>query len=451
MPVQTKNNSDEQEKPKKLSKSYRILKGMRDVLADQQHYWEYVKRQASAYAASYGYDRIDLPIIEAETLFTKTMGKNTDVIEKELFTFQDVTGDKVALRPEGTASAARAYIEHALYLQQQPVKLFYEGPMFRRERPQGRRYSQFHQIGLETIGSNDPLVDAQTIFVAYKYLLSMGLPTTVQINSIGTEECRGQYKKELSAYFRTKRSELTEEARKWVTKHPLKILTSRAPELQPILEAAPQMVEYLDADCQQHFMKVLEYLDELDVPYFLNHTIVHDLDYYTHTVFEMHLETEAEEKSKPLAVGGRYDNMVEQIGGPEAGACGAAVYVERVINALKIQESTIPQIQECDIFVAQLGEDAKKKSMVLFEQLRSAGFCVAENLAKEGLRGQLDAATTLGVKYALILGQKEIMDGTIMVRDMENGIQEIVDFQKVVLELEKRLSKQLTVISSSAS
>lgn len=213
---------------------------------------------------------------------------------------------------------------------------------------------------------------------------------------------------------------------------------------------APQLVDNLCEPCRNHFMKVLDYLDEMDVPYFLNHALVRGLDYYTKTVFEFLLEDDEEEsRQNSLGGGGRYDGLVEEIGGRPTPACGIAMGTERIINALKAKAIEVPLISEFDIFVAQLGEEAKKKSLVLFEELRAAGFHVAENLAKEGLKAQLETANKLNVKFSLILGHKEIMDGTIMIRDMENGIQEIVDLRKVVPELKKRLDKQITVVNGN--
>lgn len=437
-------------KPKKNQKKIQTLRGMRDILPEEQKYWDCIRSRTREFQVSYGFQRIDLPILESEQLFVRSVGKTSDIIEKEMYNFVDQGGEKIALRPEATASVVRAYIEHGLVNQPQPIKLFYEGPMFRRDRPQAGRYRQFHQFGFEVLGSVDPLLDAQLMFINYRLLLSLGLKTIVHINSIGCPECRPAYHKLLIGYYRTKRSELCDNCRQRLNKNPLRLLDCKEENCQKLKGDAPQLVDNLCEPCRNHFMKVLDYLDEMDVPYFLNHALVRGLDYYTKTVFEFLLEDDEEEsRQNSLGGGGRYDGLVEEIGGRPTPACGIAMGTERIINALKAKAIEVPLISEFDIFVAQLGEEAKKKSLVLFEELRAAGFHVAENLAKEGLKAQLETANKLNVKFSLILGHKEIMDGTIMIRDMENGIQEIVDLRKVVPELKKRLDKQITVVNGN--
>lgn len=430
---------------KRGARAIKTLRGMRDIMPEDQLYWDFLRMQAREFSQSYGFERIDLPLLEAEQLFNRTVGKTSDVVQKEMYAFVDQGGDKVALRPEATASVARAYVEHGMLNKPQPVKLFYEGAMFRRERPQAGRYRQFHQFGFEALGSLDPLLDAQIIFMNHRLLATVGVANMVHINSIGDAESRPNYQKVLVSYYRTKRSELCEDCRKRLTKNPLRLLDCKEEGCKEVAQQAPQSVDYLSEECREHFMQVLDYLDEMEVPYFLDHTLVRGLDYYTRTVFEYMPDTDDEQtRQAALGGGGRYDELVELVGGRPTPAVGVAIGMERVINAMKALEVEIPG-GGCEIFVAQIGLEAKKKSMLLFEALREAGLSVSESFAKEGLKSQLEVANKRGVKYALILGQKEIMDGTIMVRDMENGIQEIVDFKKVVPELEKRLSKQLTI------
>lgn len=433
-------------KAKKLAKNIQTLKGVRDIVPDEQKYWDFIRSVVRDFSLSYGFSRIDLPVLENQQLFVRGIGKNSDIVEKEMYAFVDQGGDKVALRPEATASVARAYVEHGMLNKPQPVKLFYEGPMFRRERPQAGRYRQFYQFGFEVLGSDEPLLDAQVIFINYRILKNLGLDATVHINSIGCEECRPDYQKTLTAYYRTKRSELCEDCRKRLTKNPLRVLDCKEADCGKVASGAPQFVDHLCEPCREHFMKVLDYLDEMEVPYFLDNTMVRGLDYYSKTVFEFMLDDDSEEnRQSSLGGGGRYDDLIESIGGRSTPACGAAMGFERIINALKAKEIEPPFVPDFDVFVAQIGEEAKKKSLLLFENLRSAGFRIAENLAKDGLKAQLEIANKLQVKYALILGQKEIMDGTIMIRDMENGIQEIVDFKKIIPEMKKRLEKQVLV------
>ena len=449
----TRAKTNEPLKAKKIKKNIQTLKGMRDIVPTEQKYWDFIRKAVKDFSLSYGFARIDLPILEAKQLFLKALGKTSSLIEEDLYSFVDDYGDKVALRPEATISVARAYIEHSMINQPQPVKLFYEGPMFRRSGLLGTRYSQFHQYGFEVLGTAEPLLDAQVIFINYRILLSLGLSAVVNINSVGCSVCRPLYQKALSAYYRTKRSELCDDSRKILNRDPLQVLSCTDKGCQKVAEDTPQFVDYLCDECREHFMKVLDYLDEMEVPYLLKNALIGEFSYYNRTVFEFFIDQSVQTEEKQavqlvLGGGGRYDNLVTTLGGDDAPACGAAMNMEKIINALKILDIKIPLESGFDIFVAQIGEEAKKKSVLLFENLRSAGFRVAENLIKAGLKPQLEMANKLKVKYALILGQKEIMDGTIMIRDMENGIQEIVDFRKVVPELKKRLEKQVTIINN---
>lgn len=439
----TKEDLEKFEKPK--NPTFQLVRGTKDILPDDQNYFLWIFDQVRAVADSYGFSPIETPIIEKTNLFVRGVGKQTDIVEKEMFSFTDQGNDNLTLRPEGTAPVARAYIEHGMLAWPQPVKLWYFGKMLRHERPQAGRLREFHQFGFESLGSDDPMIDAQIIFISYKIMKQLGLDVSVAINSIGTEECRTQYKKVLIDYFRTKRSELSDEAKKLLTKNPLRILDSKEPNLLPIIEQAPQIFDYLSDSSREHFLKVMDYLDELDVPVILRPTLVRGLDYYTKTVFEIWSGEEETSRQSALGGGGRYDGLVELLGGRPTPAAGVAVGIERVISLLKEKEIVPQGGYQPDIFVAQLGEEAKRKSLLLFEELRGAGIKVAESLSKEGLKSQLEKADKLKVKYAIILGQKEILDGTVMLRDMENGIQEVIDMKKILVEVQKRLEKQLRI------
>jgi len=441
------NNSKEpvKEEKVKINSSFQLVRGVKDVLPEDQAYFFWIFDQVRELTRSYGYEPIETPIIEKTNLFVRGVGKQTDIVEKEMFSFVDQGGDHLTLRPEGTAAVARAYIEHGMLALSQPVKFWYWGKMLRHERPQAGRLREFHQFGFEALGSDDPMIDAQIIFMTYKIMQQLGLEVTIAVNSIGSEECRAQYKKVLLDYFRTKRSELSDVAKKQLIKNPLRILDSKEDDLLPIIEQAPQIFDYLNNASREHFLKVMDYLDELDVPVILKPTLVRGLDYYNRTVFEVWTSDEKTSQQSALGGGGRYDGLVELLGGRPTPAAGVAVGIERLIALLKEKEIKPTLDYQPDIFVAQLGEEAKRKSMLLFEQLRSAGVKVAESLSKEGLKSQLEKADKLNVKYALILGQKEILDGTVMLRDMENGIQEVIDQKKVIPEIKKRLDKQLKI------
>ncbi len=433
-------NTDTPSKKNTSKKSFQTLRGMKDILPEDSKYFLWIFDQVRDIAESYGIGLIETPILEPTDLFVRGIGKQTDIVEKEMFSFVDQGGDKVTIRPEATASVARAYIEHGMLSWPQPVKLWYWGKMLRRERPQSGRLREFHQFGFEIIGSDDPMVDAQIIFLTYKIMQSLGLEVVIPINSIGCNECRAHYRKVLVDYYKPKRSELCDDCKKRLTKNPFRVLDCKENKCQALSVDAPQTVDYLCDDCRNHFMKVVDYLDELDVPCILKPTLVRGLDYYNRTVFEVWLSEEESSRQSALGGGGRYDGLIEMLGGRPTPASGMAVGIERVVKVLRSQGIEPPRTYQPEVFVAQLGEEAKRKSLLLFEELRTSGIKVAENLAKDGLKAQLELANKLGVKFTLILGQKEILDGTVMLRDMESGNQEIIDLKKVVPTLKKRLA-----------
>ena len=432
-----------QEAPVKKGKAPpELLRGFRDVLPEEQGRWLLVRDTVRALAEAYSFDRIELPILERADLFQRTLGKQTDVIEKEMYSFEDPSGDLVAMRPEATASVARAFINHGMLNLPQPVKLWYEGPMFRHDRPQAGRFRQFNQFGFESLGVSDSIVDAQLILIASRIFKDLGIDVTVQINSIGTPESRQSYLTELASYFRPHRNKLSEDDKRRLQKNPLRLLDSKDPAMTELLEGAPQIVDWLDEDSKQHFMKVLEYLDEVEVSYQLNSHLVRGLDYYTRTVFEI-WETgdEGERAQNALGGGGRYDGLVELIGGHPTPACGFAIGLERVVKALADRNVSPEPRKKPLVFFAQLGDAARRVGLRVFEEFRVAGIPVAEAFGKNALKAQLEVANKLEVPYALLLGQKEVLDGTIIIRDMDSGAQEIVDSGKIVSIMKRKLAK----------
>lgn len=424
----------------KESSPPQLLRGMKDILPADQPYWWWLFDTIRPLAANHSFERIETPILEATSLFSRSVGETTELVSKEMYSFVDKSGESISLRPEGTAGVARAYIEHGMLNMPQPVKLWYFGPFFRHDRPQAGRYRQLWQFGFETMGGDQPVIEAQLILLARAIYRSFGLDTTLQINSIGDASTRQQYVKALQAFFRPKKSELNEEQRLLLQKNPLRLLDSKDPHIQELLADAPQIVDYLDDASKQHFMHVLEYLDELEVTYVLNPRLVRGLDYYNRTVWEFWMADDPTGQVS-LGGGGRYDGLIEQLGGRPTPAAGYAGGIDRLILKLKELHLPPPPAIRPDVYLAQLGEPARKKMLKLFEQLQTAGFRVAETMTKDGLKQQLEVANKLGAQYTLIIGQKEIMDGTLLIRDMENGIQEIVDYQKAVNEITKRLAK----------
>jgi len=430
------------------------LRGMRDILSDEYKYWNLTLKKADDLANFYGFKRIETPIIERLDLYERSTGKETDIVSKEMYSFVDLSGDKIALRPEMTPGMVRAYIEHGMFNLPQPLKLYSIGQCFRHDKPQAGRYRQFNQFDVEVFGEAGPATDAQLILMAYNFFKELQINVTVQINSIGCPVCRPEYVKRINEFYkeRGKRSKLCNDCKRRLVKNPLRLLDCKEETCQAIREDAPQIVDSLCDGCRDHFIKVLEYLDDLDIQYNLNSYLVRGLDYYNRTVFEFTMldEESAEEGSErdrlgrqaSLGGGGRYDGLVEYMGGRPTPACGFGLGLERTINVIKEKNIPIKEEVKNYIFLAQIGEQAKRKAFVLFEDLRRAGFDVRQAITKDSLKSQLEDANKLGAKFTLILGQKEIIDGTIIIRDMESGAQEVVDLKKIQSEISKRFEEK---------
>lgn len=420
--------------------------GMRDILPEEQVYFEKIYRTIENIADFYNFSKIDTPILEEAELFLRGVGLSTDIVGKQMYTLKTAGGDVLALRPEGTASVARAYIEHGMFNLPQPVKLWYFGPFFRHERPQAGRFRQFHQFGFETLGDKNPVVDAQIIQIFFNILKELKFKNlTIEINSIGDNQCRPYYKKSLSSYFKYRESQLCSDCRRRLKENCLRILDCKEEKCQPVKAGAPQLIDYLCDECHNHFKKVLEFLDELELPYHLNPYLVRGLDYYTKTVFEIAEESEEGRKQGSLVGGGRYDVLTKFLGGKEAPACGGAGGIERIVNMMrsktaKPQPSGYISSKQTEVFLAQLGDLAKRKSLKLLEEFRKAKIPIAECLCKDSLKAQLSRANRRGINYCLILGQKEALDGAIIIRDMASGRQETVKLEKVVGEIKKKLN-----------
>jgi histidyl-tRNA synthetase len=418
-----------------------LVRGMRDVMNPEWPYRDKMYEEGKKIAEDYGYERIETPVIEETNLFVRGIGKVTDIVEKEMYSFETPGEDKVTLRPEITAPVVRAYIHHGMLNRPQPVKLWYWSQMYRHDRPQHGRYRQFAQFGCECIGSDAAVLDAQQAFLAWKLLDSLGVEATVHINSIGTPESRFNYREALVAYFRTKRHKLSDEDKKRLVKNPLRLLDSKDPVMEELKIEAPQIVDWLDENSKAHFMSVLEFLDEMNVPYQLDPYLVRGLDYYTKTVFEFYPVTDDPEAAKlALGGGGRYDGLVETLGGQPTPACGFSLGVERVTAVMKANNPELAEgLEQQDVFVAQLGDQGRKKAFAIFEELRQNGIHATSALSKDAIKSQMEIANKRGAKWAIIIGQKEVLDGTAIIRDMDAGTQETVDAKKIVQEIEKKL------------
>lgn len=428
--------------PRKGMGPIQVVRGMRDLLPADQHYWRRVNQLSDEIASSYGFERIDTPLVEETSLFVRGVGRSTDIVEKELYSWETPGGEHVSLRPEGTASVVRSYVQHGMLNLPQPVKLWYTGPMFRYDRPQAGRFRQFYQLGFEVIGDADPVIDAQLIIVGWNFLRSLGIDATVRVNSLGTPESRANYKNALVAYFRSKKTKLSEDDKRRLLKNPLRLLDSKDPAIQEMKAEAPQIVDWLDEDSKAHFMRVLEYLDEVGVPYQLDPYLVRGLDYYTKTVFEWYANGDDQELAQSaLGGGGRYDGLVEMLGGRPTPAAGFSFGLDRVVSRIKDTQPSSTIGYKSEVFLAQLGDMGRKKALALYEEFRAAHIPVCEAFSKSNIKQQMEIANRHGSKWVVVIGQKEVLDGTAIIRDMEAGSQEIVDAKKVVHEIKKKLGR----------
>jgi histidyl-tRNA synthetase len=415
---------------------------MHDVLPKKQKYFDKIYKVVESICDFYGFGKIDTPAVEETELFSKGIGLSTDIVQKEMYSFRTKGGDKLSLRPEGTAPVVRAYIEHGMFSLPQPVKLWYFGPFFRYERPQAGRFRQFWQFGLEVLGEESPVIDAQIIQIFYNILKDLKLKNlVVEINSIGDSQCRPYYKKLLTNYLRSRERALCADCRSRVRSNPLRVLDCKEEKCQRIVGQAPQIIDHLCNECHQHFKEVLEFLDEIGLPYLLSPHLVRGLDYYTKTVFEIVEDTPEGRGLGSLVGGGRYDSLTKLLRGRDTPGTGGAAGIDRIIASMKQRKVRFGKASPPNVFLAQIGKLAKRKSLKLSEEFREARISVAESLGRDSLKAQLAKADKVRVAYTLILGQKEALEGRIIIRDMKTGKQKTVNLDKVVKEIKKRLKK----------
>lgn len=433
-------------KPKINKDWLQSVKGTKDIFGEDYQYQREIYARAESIASYYGFLPITLPHIEKEELFTTTLGETSDIVEKQMFTIKTRGGDHLVLRPEATAGIMRAYFEHGMHTLPQPVMLYTMGSFFRHERPQRGRFREFNQFDIEILGNKDPIADVLIIRTIALILSEIGIKSwTVHINSLGDKECAPVFRKELLSFFRKKANHLCQDCRRRLKINPLRILDCKEEKCVEVKQGAPQMFNYFCEECGQHFKILLEYLDALAIPYFLNNFLVRGFDYYSRTVFEFFEDSEDKTNQETefpkiaIAAGGRYDNLSDILGGRHAPAVGAAIGIERLLQILKERDIKLKMEKPPKLFLIQLGELAKKKSLILMEELRRARLPVYHSLNRDNIKTQLRSAAILRVPFTLIIGQKEALEEKIIVRDMETGSQEILAFAKVAEYLKNKL------------
>ena len=412
---------------------FQAARGTADILPEEQPYWRYVEKAIDGITRLYGYQRVDTPVFEDTGLFRRSVGEYTDIVQKEMYTFDDLGGKSMTLRPEGTAPVCRAYLEHGMQNLPQPVKLYYVSPIFRYDRPQAGRYRQHYQFGAEAIGEGDPALDAEVIDMAWQFYKSLGLAKlSLQLNSIGCKVCRPGYLAALKDYY-AGYDNLCNDCKARLEKNPLRLLDCKQSTCQPLAGSAPASADFLCPACAEHFTRLKKYLGLINIPFTLNHRLVRGLDYYTRTVFEIQPEEEGGQST--IGGGGRYDDLIEELGGKPTPGIGFATGIERIILNLKKQGFTAPETPGLRVLIAFMGEKAREEAIKLAARLRLSGISAAAAAGEKSLKAQLRQANALNVPYAVIIGEDEVKAGTVTLRDMAGARQETVSLNDLAERL----------------
>lgn len=398
------------------------IKGTEDVLPKDSYRWQFVEDVMRKESAAYGFKEIRTPVFEHTELFARGVGQTTDVVQKEMYTFDTKGGESVTLRPEGTAGAARAVLEHGLVNDSLPIKASYFVSCYRYEKPQAGRLREFHQFGLECYGTQSPVADAELICAAQSIFDRLGIKQLrLEINSIGCPTCRAEYHKALKEYFYGYKDELCKTCNSRLEKNPMRILDCKSPVCSKIAQGAPKITDYLCDECKEHFASVQKYLDAAGVEYTVNPTIVRGLDYYTKTVFEF--VTDFIGAQGTVCGGGRYDGLIEELGGKHLPSLGFAMGIERLLMLMDKQGIEIPKPSTCDLYVAVMGESASLKSFEIIKAVRSCGLIAETDVVGRGLRAQMKYADKIGAKFSMVLGDNEIEQGKAVIKNMSSGEQ----------------------------
>ena len=406
-------------------------RGTTDILPQDTAKWQYLENIAEKVFANYNYQEIRTPIFESTELFTRGIGEATDIVQKEMYTFEDKSQREITLRPEGTASVVRAFLENKIYGQAQPTKYFYFGPMFRYERPQTGRYRQFHQLGAEVFGSHDPAIDVEVIKLGLDILSELGLENfALHLNSIGCPECRPAYIEQLKDYLKPYLEQLCDNCQDRFERNPLRILDCKTDRDLEFMEDAPKIYDNLCSKCDDHFAQVKYYLDDLEIDYILNPRLVRGLDYYSKTAFEVIYNGLGAQDT--IFGGGRYDALVEEIGDRDVPGIGFAMGIERLLLSLEEEGVELPIEEGVDIYLITIGEAARKEAVKQMYQLRAAGFKVDLDYLDRAVGTQMKAADRNNANYSIIIGENELEKGELAVKNMKSGEQFDVDIDKLV-------------------
>ena len=415
--------------------TFQSPRGTTDILPQDQQFWSLIRTETQKIAERFGYSRIETPIFEDTGLFNRGVGQSTDIIEKETYTFIDRGGDSLTLRPEGTAPICRSYVEHGMHNLPQPIRLFYLIQNFRYERPQAGRFRQHNQFGIEVFGEPDAYIDAEVIEVAWRFLEELNLNNiSLSINSIGDALCRPNYVTNLKEYYSDLRNTLCEDCDRRLDTNPLRLLDCKVEGCQPIVANAPKSEDHLCRECEEHWNELQTHLGNIKIPFFIDHRLVRGLDYYSRTVFE--ISPPVDGRTNVIAGGGRYDGLIEQIGGPNTPGIGFGMGLERVIDNLKRENIAPPQINSTLILIAHMGTPAKTEAIKLASQIRSRG-CRTVIGPSRGLKSQLRYANSIKASHCIIIGDDELKDGTYTVRNLNDSDQNRLSPKAIIEKFSK--------------
>ncbi|TQS74656.1 histidine--tRNA ligase [Ornithinibacillus gellani] len=416
-------------------------RGTADLLPAESAKWQFAEQKIKDICRRYHYEEIRTPLFEHTELFQRSVGDSTDIVQKEMYTFEDRGGRSLTLRPEGTAAVARAFVQNKLYGDpNQPKKLYYFMQMFRYERPQAGRMRQLNQFGVEVLGSEDPAVDAEVIDLAMTTYQELGLKSLkLVINSLGDQESRQNYRDALVAHFTPVANELCKDCQQRLTQNPLRILDCKTDRTHPAMAAAPSILDYLNDASKQYFEQVKHYLNVIDIPYVVDPNLVRGLDYYNHTAFEIMSESDGFGAITTLAGGGRYNGLIEELGGPNTPGIGFGMGLERLMMALDAEKIQLSTDKQLDCYMVAMGEQAEQKAFSLVRELRSKGIQIDKDYQGKKMKGQFKNADRLQAKYVLILGEDEIEQGTVLVRTMETGEQEAINWDEIAETMQEKL------------